>query len=63
MVKPWSTKGAEGIFSFSQSCMEIIPWKEGEHFQVDDTEPDLEQLKSLHRTIKKSRRRNRKFYI
>ena len=53
MVKPWSTKGAEGIFRFLNRVWRLFHGKEGEHFQVDDTEPDLEQLKSLHRTIKK----------
>ncbi len=53
MVKPWSTKGAEGIFRFLNRAWRLFHDKEGEKFQIDDSEPDLEQLKSLHRTIKK----------
>ena len=53
MVKPWSTKGAEGIFRFLNRVWRLFHGKEGENFQIDETEPDIEQLKSLHRTIKK----------
>ena len=53
MVKPWSTKGAEGIFRFLNRVWRLFHGKDGENFQIDDSEPDLEQLKSLHRTIKK----------
>lgn len=53
MVKPWSTKGVEGVYRFLNRVWRLYHGKEGEHFHVDDSEPTLEDLKILHKTIKK----------
>jgi leucyl-tRNA synthetase len=53
MVKPWSTKGLEGVFRFLNRIWRLFHGKEGDHFFVDDSEPELEEYKILHKTIKK----------
>lgn len=53
MSKPWSTRGVEGIFRFLNRVWRLYHNGKDESFYVDDTEPDVEDLKVLHRTIKK----------
>jgi leucyl-tRNA synthetase len=52
MVKPWSTKGVEGVFRFLNRVWRLFHGENGS-FIVDDSEPDLEQYKILNRTIQK----------
>ena len=51
MVKPWSTKGAEGIFRFLSRVWRLF--HERDTFRVDEVEPDEFELKTLHKTVKK----------
>ncbi|GAA5520410.1 leucine--tRNA ligase [Aliifodinibius salicampi] len=54
-VKPWSTKDVDGVYRFlSRVWRLIIDEKSGElNESVQDTEPSKEQLKALHKCIKK----------
>ncbi|MCB1178669.1 MAG: leucine--tRNA ligase, partial [Leptospiraceae bacterium] len=52
MSKPWSTKGVEGVKRFLNRVWRLYHNETGE-FTLDETEPDIEQLKVLNRTIKK----------
>ncbi|MEO1021486.1 MAG: leucine--tRNA ligase [Bacteroidota bacterium] len=54
-VKPWSTKGVEGVFRFLQRAWRLfIDEDTGElHSKVTDENPDKVQLKTLHTAIKK----------
>jgi leucyl-tRNA synthetase len=54
-VKPWSTKGVEGVNRFLNRVWRLlIDDKTGKISSlVQDTEPDKDQLKVLHQTIKK----------
>ena len=54
-VKPWSTKGVEGVNRFlNRAWRLIIDDKNGElNANITDSKPDKEQLKSLHEAIKK----------
>ena len=53
MVKPWNTKGTEGIFRFLNRVWRLYHGKEGEQIVVDDSDPTEEEFKILHKTIKK----------
>jgi leucyl-tRNA synthetase len=50
--KPWDTKGIEGVFRFIRKFWRLFHDKENE-FAVSDGDPTNEELKILHRTIKK----------
>lgn len=53
-VKPWSTKGVEGVNRFlNRSWRLFFGDAEEEVFNVSDSEPTAEQLKTLHEAIKK----------
>lgn len=49
--KPWDTKGIDGVNRFIKKFWSLF-WK-GENFEVSDDEPTAEELKTLHKTIKK----------
>ena len=49
--KPWDTNGIDGVNRFLRKLWSLY-WKNGE-WQVDDSEPAKESLKSLHKLIKK----------
>ncbi|MCB1158238.1 MAG: leucine--tRNA ligase [Leptospiraceae bacterium] len=53
MSKPWSTKGVEGIFRFLNRVWRLFHGKDGDDLFIDDSEPEEEDLKLLHRTIQK----------
>ncbi|XDD50601.1 leucine--tRNA ligase [Leptospira sp. WS92.C1] len=53
MVKPWSTRGVEGVFRFLNRIWRLFHSGEGESFRLDDIEPTPEELKILHKTIQK----------
>ncbi|MCE9500421.1 MAG: leucine--tRNA ligase [Leptospira sp.] len=53
MVKPWSTKGVEGISRFLNRVWRLFHGKEGDSFLISDLEPNEAELRILHRTIKK----------
>jgi leucyl-tRNA synthetase len=53
-VKPWSTKGVEGVNRFlNRSWRLFLGDGEDEVLNVTDSEPDKDQLKVLHEAIKK----------
>lgn len=49
--KPWKTSGISGVHSFLKKLWKLF--YNGEQFVVQDTEPSKEELKTLHKTIKK----------
>ncbi len=49
--KPWDTKGIDGVHKFLRKFWRLFFNKE--HFEVSDAEPNKEELKVLHKTIKK----------
>jgi leucyl-tRNA synthetase len=53
-VKPWSTKGVEGVNRFlNRSWRLFFGEGDADRFNISDMEPDKQQLKILHETIKK----------
>ena len=53
-VKPWSTRGVEGVYRFLQRVWRLYVDNENKiSSQLQDVEPTLEQKKILHKTIKK----------
>ncbi|TGN00502.1 leucine--tRNA ligase [Leptospira yasudae] len=53
MVKPWSTRGVEGVFRFLNRIWRLFHTGEGESFRLDETPATPEELKILHKTIQK----------
>ena len=49
--KPWDTNGIDGVFRFIKKLWSLY-WR-GDECLVDDSEPTAENLKSLHKLIKK----------
>lgn len=49
--KPWDTKGIDGVHRFLKKFWGL--YSEGDKFAVVDDEPTAEEMKILHRTIKK----------
>lgn len=52
-TKPWDTKGITGVHSFLKKYWRLFHANGA--FQVSDGEPSKEEMKSLHKTIKKLR--------
>jgi len=50
--KPWDTKGIEGVFRFIKKFWRLFHNAENE-LELSDAEPTKEELKVLHKTIKK----------
>jgi leucyl-tRNA synthetase len=50
--KPWDTHGIEGVFRFIRKCWKLFHNTENE-FIMTDGNPSPQELKVLHRTIKK----------
>ena len=51
--KPWDTKGIEGVYRFIRKFWRLFHDRENEFF-VSPDEPGKDELKILHRTIKKT---------
>ena len=51
--KPWNTNGIEGVYRFLGKLWRLFFNDKGE-FEVSDAEPTKEELKILHKTIKKT---------
>lgn len=49
--KPWDTKGIDGVHRFLKKLWGL--YSEGENFVINDEKPTAEELKTLHKTIKK----------
>ncbi|MDG1039748.1 MAG: class I tRNA ligase family protein, partial [Polaribacter sp.] len=50
-AKPWKTSGISGVSSFLKKLWKL--YFNGETFEVSDAEPTKDELKTLHKTIKK----------
>jgi len=50
--KPWDTKGISGVYNFLKKVWRLTHEKEGA-FRVVDEQPAKEELKALHKAIKK----------
>lgn len=50
-AKPWKTSGISGVSSFLKKFWKL--YFNGADFEVSDAEPSKEELKTLHKTIKK----------
>ena len=50
--KPWNTNGIDGVFKFLRKFWNLF--HNGDDFQVSDEAPSAEELKVLHKTIKKA---------
>jgi leucyl-tRNA synthetase len=58
--KPWDTNGIEGVFRFIRKLWRLCHDQEN-NFVVSDEAPTPQELKILHRTIKKVREDNERF--
>ncbi|WP_373492860.1 leucine--tRNA ligase [Aquiflexum sp.] len=52
--KPWNTNGIDGVFKFLKKLWKLYHDSNGQ-FQVSDEKPNNEELKTLHKTIKKTK--------
>jgi leucyl-tRNA synthetase len=50
--KPWSTQGIDGVFKFLRRFWNLLHDNTGK-FKVSDAEPTRDELKVLHKTLKK----------
>lgn len=50
--KPWSTQGIDGVYKFLRRFWNLVHDNTGK-FKVSDAEPTKEELKVLHKTLKK----------
>lgn len=50
-AKPWKTSGISGVHSFLKKLWKL--YHNGENFEVSDAAPTKDELKTLHKTIKK----------
>ncbi|EQA35645.1 leucine--tRNA ligase [Leptospira inadai serovar Lyme str. 10] len=53
MVKPWSTRGVDGVFRFLNRVWRLYHAGPNESFRLDDIDPNEDELRILNRTIKK----------
>jgi leucyl-tRNA synthetase len=51
--KPWNTAGLSGVYGFLKKLWKLYHQGPDRTFEVLDSEPSKENLKSLHKTIKK----------
>ena len=58
--KPWNTKGIEGVSRFLKKLWRLLHDNEG-NFIVSDEAPTKEELKALHKAIKKVTEDNERF--
>jgi leucyl-tRNA synthetase len=52
MSKPWNTNGIDGVFKFLRRFWNLFHDDKG-NFNVSDAQPTPEELKALHKTLKK----------
>jgi len=50
--KPWNTNGIDGVFKFTKKLWRLFHDEAG-NFKVSDAEPTKDELKVLHKTIRK----------
>ncbi len=58
--KPWNTKGIEGVHRFLKKLWRLLHDNEG-NFVIFEGEPSKDELKTLHKTIKKVSDDNERF--
>jgi leucyl-tRNA synthetase len=51
--KPWNTAGITGVYSFLKKLWRLYHNENDGNFEVTDSEPSKDSLKTLHKTIKK----------
>lgn len=51
--KPWNTNGIDGVFKFLRKLWNLFH-NDKDEFEVSDAEPTKDELKVLHKTIKKA---------
>lgn len=51
--KPWNTNGIEGVYRFLGKLWRLF-FNSNEEFEISDAEPTQDELKSLHKAIKKT---------
>jgi leucyl-tRNA synthetase len=51
-AKPWDTNGIEGVYKFLRKVWRLFHDKDN-NFSLSDDEPENDELKTIHRTIKK----------
>lgn len=52
LSKPWSTNGIDGVYKFLKRFWSLFHTEDG-RFSVSDSNPDTEELKVLHKTLRK----------
>ena len=50
-AKPWKTSGISGVYSFLKKLYKLF--YDGEELSISEAEPTADELKTLHKTIKK----------
>ena len=50
-TKPWKTSGISGVYSFLKKLYKLF--YNGENFEVSEVTATKDELKTLHKTIKK----------
>jgi leucyl-tRNA synthetase len=58
--KPWSTKGIDGVYRFLKKYWRLF-FNEKGTFDISEAEPNKEEMKILHQTIKKVKEEIEKF--
>ena len=53
-AKPWNTQGIEGVLRFLRKFWRLFHNNPNENFEIDSAAPSKEELKTLHKTIKKA---------
>jgi leucyl-tRNA synthetase len=53
-AKPWNTAGITGVHGFLKKLWKLYHSGENDGFYVNEEQPTLDSLKSLHKTIKKT---------
>ncbi len=53
-AKPWSTQGIEGVLRFLRKLWRLFHLTDNEEFYLSEENPSKEELKILHKTIKKA---------
>lgn len=61
LAKPWDTNGIEGVFRFLKKFWKLFHQHADNHFIVSDEQPTRDEMKILHKTIKKVEDDNERF--
>lgn len=61
LAKPWDTNGIEGVHRFLKKFWKLFHQNQESRFELSDELPSPEELKILHKTIKKIEEDNERF--